>query len=306
MKIVITGADEFAGASFCRYFQALNHEIIAVGARENPHPVLKGYADYIQTDILKPIKAFDADICIHAAGLISDTGDYESLILSNVEGTLNVVEAAKKCKYIIHISSSSVYEFTAVPAKETDACVDADLSNYGETKLLAEEIMNFEIPAYQKRLVLRPRGIYGKDNPIDISGFLNRVYGALFFCPIKKNILTSLTHVDNIAYAIKLFLEQANAPALQIFNIADNQPYHLRTLMIDILSAATRKKLKVIQVPVIRLRLFVILKTKLNHFKKTSPIAVHYFKKSSVLDISKIKQELNYKPSWHFYKEIAG
>ncbi len=305
MKIVITGADEFVGASFCRYFEALDHEIIALGEKQNPHPIIEGYAGYIKVNILEPIQVFDADICIHAAGLISVTDNYKSLILSNVEGTLNVVEAAKNCKYIIHISSSSVYEFTNTPAKESDASIDANLSNYGETKLLAEEIINFEIPVNQKRLILRPRAIYGNDNQIAISGFLNFVYKAIFFCPIKKRVITSLTHVDNIADAIKLFLEQVDAPELQIFNITDDRPYYLRKLMINILSEVTQKRLKVIQLPVVSFKLLSILNTKLNQFKKLNPLIVNSLQINSILDISKIKQELNYKPSRYFYNFLS-
>src|SRR5690606_15645227 len=104
----------------------------------------------------------DADVCIHTAALPSDTDTYKSLIISNVEGTLNVVDAARKCRSFVYISSSSVYEFGQWPVSEDEASLQSSLSDYGETKLLAEEIVDLDIPEHQKRLILRPRAIYGK------------------------------------------------------------------------------------------------------------------------------------------------
>src|SRR5665213_1409954 len=128
MTIVITGANGFAGAALCRYFYALGHEIIATGRQLTPHPALLSYAKYVPGDITKPIEEFKADACIHVAGLASDNSDYGSLFLTNVTGTKNVIDAAKNCRTLIFISSSSVYNFCEKPAVEADAVLNAPIS----------------------------------------------------------------------------------------------------------------------------------------------------------------------------------
>lgn len=300
MKIAVTGANGFVGAALCRYFHNKDHQIIALGNQESPHPNLLKIATYLKTDITKIMPVIEADICIHAAALSSDTDSYKSLIISNVEGTLNVVEAAKNCSHLIHISSSSVYEFKNKPVSEDDASIHAHLSDYGETKLLAEEIMELDIPSHQKRLILRPRAIYGIGDRILLPRLLKLIRGNFILCPFKKHIQSSLTHVDNVAYAIELFLAQTNPIPLQIFNITDDKPYFLRKLAQQISSVIEKHQLTLIPLSKPVLKMFLYLNSKIPIVKNISPLVLNSLDRDAILDISRIRKELNYKPSKNF------
>jgi nucleoside-diphosphate-sugar epimerase len=303
MKIVITGANGFVGASLCRYFYQHGHQVIATGRQEKPNAKLLEYASYIQADITKPIKHFDADVCIHAAGLASDTADYEELFLNNVTGTQHVLAAAKSCQYFIFISSSSVYDFTAKPAIESDASLIASLSDYGKTKLLAEELVTANIPARQQRLILRPRAIYGIGDRLLLSRILKLLRWQMVFYPADNRLQTSATHINNIAYAIELFLGRQNKLALQLFNIADDQVYLLKDLTLKMLNVVEGRSLKVVNIPpgVIRSLAYV-------NPKQVSPLALKTLTKHSILDLEHIKNTLGYQPLHTFdnsYKEIG-
>lgn len=300
MKVAITGANGFVGAALCKYFHQAGHKIVAFGNQETPHPNLLKIAEYIKVDITQTIPDIEADICIHTAALSSDTDSYKSLIISNVEGTLNVVEAAKKCSHLIHISSSSVYEFKNKPISEDDASIHAHLSDYGETKLLAEEIMELNIPSHQKRLILRPRAIYGIGDHILLPRLLKLICGNFFLCPFKKHIQSSLTHIDNVAYAIELFLIQANSAPLQVFNITDDKPYFMRELALKISSAVERHKLKLIPLNKLVLDIFLFLNSNIHIVKNISPLVLNSLNRNAILDISRIRKELNYRPSKNF------
>lgn len=309
MKIAVTGANEFVGASLCRYFHAAGHQIIAVDSFKTPHPALQKVADYIQADILKPLTPFDADICIHAAGYHNNPVDYEDLFLNHVEGTLNVVEAARHCSRIVHISSSSVYQFGKDPVKETDASISADLSDYGETKLLAEEVINFEIPLKQKRLILRPRAIYG----VGDSTFLPRLFdlqnGPMIYCAVDKNVKTSLTHIENLAYAIDLFLHQEDAPPLQIYNVADEPVYSLCDSITDLLSAIEDQPLELVSLPDTVPNTIDMINSGLNFVKPINSAALKPIHHNSVLDLYCIRKHLQFKPRKNLQNsmsEIAG
>ncbi len=296
MRIAITGANGFEGASLCRYFHREGHEVIAVGATANPHPNLSKYATYLQADILKPIAAFEADVCIHAASLKSDTASYQDLFLSNVEGTLNVVEAAKYCSHIIHISSSAVYEFGEKPAKEIDADIDSDLSDYGETKLLSEEILQMDIPVNQKRLILRPRAVYGIGDRVLLPRLLHLLKRKTIFCPVENKIKTSLTHIDNIGYAIGLFLKDKNSPNFQIFNIADEKIYSLQDEIVEFLTEIENEPLKVISIPRGALNILSRLNSKLSFLKQINPVIIKAINRNALLDTFSIRKELKYQP----------
>lgn len=305
MKIAITGANGFVGAALCRYFYRAGHEIIALGNKDKPNPDLLTIARYIKTDISKIIPEIEADVCIHTAALPSDTDTYKSLIISNVEGTLNVVEAAKNCSHLIHISSSSVYQFKNGPVSEDEASINEKLSDYGETKLLAEDIMDLNIPNHQKRLILRPRAIYGIGDRILLPRILRLIRGNFLLCPLKKHIQTSLTHIDNVAYAIDLFLAQRNSAPLQIFNLTDDKPYFLRELVLQLASAVEKHKLTLVPIPPSVLDIFLYLNSKTNMIKNISQPVLNSLNRNTILDISRIRKELNYNPIKNFQNSCS-
>ena len=308
MRIAITGANEFLGSFLCKYFHAEGHEIIAVGKQKYPPPDLN-FSTYQQVDLLNPIPVFDADACIHAATYHSETAAYPELFLYHVEGTLNVVEAARNCAHLVFISSSSVYEFGTQPVKETDAKIEAKLSDYGETKLLAEEVLSYEIPAGQNRLILRPRIIYGIGDTFFLPKLFNLLKDGTIFSPVDKNVKTSLTHIENIAYAINLFFKQQEAETLQIYNVTDEFAYLLADTIRELLSAIEDHPLKVVNVPFKPLSAIDKLYSKLHFLKKLNPAIIDAIHQNSVLDLDCIQKGLHYHPGRNFQNsvsEIAG
>lgn len=305
MKIAITGANGFVGAALCRYFHSEGHEILAIGNRETPNRNLLKVAGYIKEDITGVMNLIDADVCIHAAALASDTDTYKNLILSNVEGTLNVVEAARNCRFFIHISSSSVYQFKGLPVTEDDASIQSELSDYGETKLLAEDIVELDIPEHQKRLILRPRAIYGVGDRILLPKLLSLVKGNFLLCPFKKETQSSLTHIDNIGYAIDLYLARKDQKQFQVFNITDEKPYLLWELALECASAVKKVNLIPLGLPAPIVRMFLLLNTKKGVVRNISKPVLQSMENNSVLDISLIKRELNYRPTKNFHNSCS-
>lgn len=301
MRVAITGANGFVGAALCRYFHNSGYEVIALGKNDHPSPNLLKIAKYIQVDITKTMPEIDAEVCIHTAALSSDTDTYKDLILSNVEGTLNVVEAAKKCLFFIHISSSSVYQFKNDPVSEEQASIHNTLSDYGETRLLAEDIVELEIPENQKRLILRPKAIYGIGDRRLLPRLLSLVKGNYLLCPFKKTTQSSLTHVDNIGYAIELFLGQPNPAPLQVFNITDEKPYQLKELALECSSKVEKRNFKPLSLPKPLMDLYLFLNKKSLFANQMSKPLFNSLSKNAILDISKIKHDLKYKPSKNFH-----
>lgn len=300
MKIVITGANGFVGAALCRYFYNHGCQVIATGRQIAPHDKLLAYATYIPCDITKPIADFNADVCIHAAGLATDKATYDSLFLSNVTGTKNVLQASKNCRHFIFISSSSVYDFTDKPATEADANLNTHLSDYGRTKLMAEELVTQDIPADQQRLILRPRAVYGIGDKHLLSRLLKLIRFKTIFYPANNELKTSATNVDNIAYAIELFFSQQNKPLLQVFNIADDEIYLLKDITIKILNAAMGHSLSTVDIPVQAIKALAYINP-----KKVSPLALKTLTQNSVLDLDNIKKGLGYKPLYNFDDSFA-
>ena len=299
MKIIITGATGSLGAVLTRHFCTLRHEIIATGQMDSPPQNLLSFAKYIKVDIREPFELPDADICIHTAALSDDKASLKNLEQANVIGTKNTVNATKSCKKFIHISSSSVYLPDEKPLKEEIAGHqnNKQLSLYGYSKLMAEKIL-IENIGNQTCFVLRPRAHYGPGDKVILPRLLKLVKNDTIYRPGKMEINVSLTNYNNVIHAIECCLE-SEKQGVHIYNIADNQSYVFVEVIRKLTEGLFGKPLPEKQIPILLLKIMASMK--INGMTK---LLVRSFSKDMVLDISKIKKELNYKPETNFYDSL--
>jgi dTDP-4-dehydrorhamnose reductase len=123
------------------------------------------YGNYVKLDISEKahvdetFKTIKPDVVVHAATLT----DVDKCELNkplawkvNVEGTKNIVEAAKTTgSFLIYISSDYVFGGETGHYKETDA--PNPINYYGVTKLKAEEIVKTQ----KEYFIARPSVMYG-------------------------------------------------------------------------------------------------------------------------------------------------
>ncbi|MBN2381416.1 SDR family NAD(P)-dependent oxidoreductase [bacterium] len=107
-----------------------------------------------------------ADIVFHLAALIAIPYSYrapESFIDTNVKGTLNILEAARKagCQRVIHTSTSEVYGTPqSIPISETHPLQGQ--SPYSASKIAADKLCEAFFCSYELPVViLRPFNTYG-------------------------------------------------------------------------------------------------------------------------------------------------
>lgn len=135
MKVAITGAAGLFGHGLVRVF----------GARHTIFPL--SHADVEISDSAAVRAAFGRlrpRIVIHPAGIADpDVCEADPALATrvNVEGTRNVVEAARECGgHVVYISTDAVFDGTKqTPYIETDA--PNPRSVYGRTKFQAEQIV---------------------------------------------------------------------------------------------------------------------------------------------------------------------
>ncbi len=131
------------------------------------------------------MRQYQPDVVVHLAACagvrpsLLDPFKYQSV---NLEGTLNMLEAAKNTnvRMFVNASSSSVYgENTRAPFEETDALL-TPASPYGATKLGAEGMVRVYARQYSMRAVsLRFFTVYGPRQRPDmaITKFATRILG---------------------------------------------------------------------------------------------------------------------------------
>ena len=146
-KILITGGSGLLGKALTETSPS-EYSISATYFPEEPDviPSGKGFFKLDITNknaVLGSISRIKPDVIIHTAA-IGDVDFCEKnkniSWVTNVEGTKNIIEAAKECNSkIIYISSNAVFNGDDPPYKEEDEV--NPLSYYGETKVVCERLI---------------------------------------------------------------------------------------------------------------------------------------------------------------------
>jgi NAD dependent epimerase/dehydratase len=177
VKILVTGADGFIGSHVVERCVADGHDVRAFCFYNSQGSYgwldtssVKTQIDVRLGDIRDAAFVADAtqgvDVVMHLAALIAIPYSYrapESFVATNVQGTLNVLEAARRhaVKRVIITSTSEVYGTPeTTPIRETHP-LNAQ-SPYAATKVAADQLAlsyhrSFDVPV----VVLRPFNTYG-------------------------------------------------------------------------------------------------------------------------------------------------
>jgi UDP-glucose 4-epimerase len=177
-KVLVTGADGFIGShlterllregahvrAFCFYNSQGSWGWLDGLAHQNPR--LEVVLGDIRDAAFVEAACRGIDVVFHLAALISIPYSYaapESFVATNVGGTLNILQAARKagCSRIIHTSTSEVYGTPdSLPIQEDHALKGQSpysASKIGADKLCEAFASSFDTPV----LILRPFNTYG-------------------------------------------------------------------------------------------------------------------------------------------------
>lgn len=294
-RIAVTGAAGFIGSNLVDKLLELGARIIAIdnlynGRVENlEHASQSPHFTFYRGDI-RDLNFLidlleDVDIIYHQAAFTSVP---QSVLMPgncndvNVNGTLNVLNAARKCDVskIIYASSSSVYGDTPTLPKREDM-PRVPISPYGVTKLACEAYMEAYYKVYGLNTVsLRYFNVFGprqKDSPY--SGVIAIWLGAI----LRNEDLVifgdgghsrDFTYIKDVVRA-NLLAAEHDAPG-EILNIGAGSPITLNELAKIMLKLTNKENLKII------------------HSDPRPGDIVH-----SYADITKVKNLLSFEPKFN-------
>ena len=160
MKLLITGASGLYGSKLAQMALSKNYEVYSSDIQS-----LSIYGNFVKLDISgkaqvdEAFKTIKPDVVVHAATLTDVDKCEPNKELAwkvNVEGTKNIVEAAKDTgSFLIYISTDYVFGGETGRYKETD--LPNPINYYGVTKLKAEEIVKTQ----KEYFIARPSVMYG-------------------------------------------------------------------------------------------------------------------------------------------------
>lgn len=227
MTVAVTGASGFCGGEVARLASASGAEVLCVGRR--PGPVGR----HVPWDAGREIPDLGgADVVVHLAAAVGDPprGAEAAFRAVNVDGTRRLLDAAAG-RPVVWVSSASVYR----PGPYTEALtedhpVDAQRTAYGRTKAAGEKLA-----LAAGAVVLRPRAVYGDDDPHLMPRLRRIVRAGRAWLP-GPDVSLSLTDVRNLADAC---LAALRWPA-GAYNITDGVAYRRDAMVASVLGVPVR------------------------------------------------------------------
>ena len=258
MRIVITGGAGFIGSHVCDALLRAGNQVAIVDNLDDYYaPSMKranlariaeqGKAAYYELDIRdlqrlkKVFEREKPDVVVHLAaraGVRPSIAYPQAYVATNIEGTLNILEAMRSGKVpkLIFASSSSVYgKRSTVPFRESDD-VSRPISPYAATKLAGEQMVYTYCHLYGLQAVcLRFFTVFGPRQRPDLAIrlFYERLRSGLpihmFGDGSSGRDYTFISDiVDGVLAAIDLRV------SYEVVNLGSSRPIFLREMIAEI------------------------------------------------------------------------
>ncbi|MDG1727496.1 MAG: NAD(P)-dependent oxidoreductase [Emcibacteraceae bacterium] len=245
-KVILTGGTGWLGRRLAR---ALTHGLkelgsVGEGGKALKCLVLPGedasellelgaevvYGDIVDTDAcLELMRDGENSLVIHTAGLIHPRLFVKEFTTVNVNGTLNLLNAAatNKSTRMVVVSSNSPFGCNPFPGQSfTEVSPYNPYMGYGKSKQKMEEAL-LEAMKYQEYptlTIIRPPWFYGQGQPTRQTDFFRMLKNGKFPLMGKGLNQRSMVFVDSLALGVLLAGYRAKA-AGEIYWIADERPY---------------------------------------------------------------------------------
>lgn len=236
LRALVTGGGGFLGKAIVRQLLKRGAEVTILARSSYPEVEELG-AKSLQLDITKKDGLEDAcegmDVVFHVAALAGVWGPREKYFSINVEGTRNMLAAAKAAgvpKFVYTSSPSAVWngddeEFIT---EEDTTYPDEFMTDYPESKAEAEKLALAANCPEMAVCALRPHLIWGAGDPHLVPRILDR-YKRLRIIGDGTN-LVGICHVENGAHAHLLAADRLSPDSVvagKAYFITDIQPVNM-------------------------------------------------------------------------------
>lgn len=223
MRALVTGASGFIGKWLTRRLLELGHEVQVLGRSEKSfadpvfNPTQKVYGD-ISDPAAVDKACTGVDLVFHLAGLVGYSRSmYQPMVLANVVGTQNIVDACKKhkVKKLIHMSSVVAIGASFDGKSPLDEKSEFNVSHlqlgYFETKRKAEQIvLNAARAGEIFALCLNPSTVYGAGDA-EKGSRKTQVKVAKGGFPFYTGGGVNVVHVEDVVNAVITASEKGRA-----------------------------------------------------------------------------------------------
>src|SRR5258706_6007875 len=315
MRIFITGASGFIGGAIAKGLSD-SHEVHAMSRSTQSDDVIRALGATPMRCELGKVKPEDVEGCeliIHCAAFVKQWGTREEFWQTTVDGTAQILEAAKKAgvSRFINIGTEAVL-FYGQHMRDLDETLPYPEHTpflYPETKAAAEKLVLTANTPNFTTISIRPRFVWGPGDNTILPVIKKAIERGMYMWIDQGRAQTVTTHINNVVYAVTLALTRGRGG--QTYFVTDDSPTTVRKFFTTLLETQGIKMTKnSIPSPVawmFGIGLELIWKTlrlksepPLTHF--TSAMASNH----CTICIDKARVELGYAPIITIEQGLAG
>jgi nucleoside-diphosphate-sugar epimerase len=244
-RVFVTGGSGFLGRELVRELVARGGTVRGLARSEGARAVVSGLGAEAVPGDLDDVQAMQAGmtgckLVVHAAAYAKDHGPRAEFFRANVQGTENVLAAARAAgvERLVHISTEAVLADgrPIVQADEERPIAERPVGLYPLTKAIAEKHVRAAASAGFDAVVVRPRFIWGRGDTTLLPEMLKAVSDGRWRWIDGGHYLTSTCHVANAVEGTLCAAERGARGS--VYFLTDGAPVEFRSFIGDLLRAA--------------------------------------------------------------------
>lgn len=244
MKVLVTGGSSLLARRTAETLLARGDDVVLLQRGASTLDTAQVRGDVRDADLVR--RAVDGcDAVIHAAakvGVIGAWDDYRSI---NVDGTANVIAAARECgvSRVVYVSTPSVSHagHSLVGAQADPPVTGRTDAHYAESKAMAERLALGASSDALPVVAIRPHLVWGPGDTQLVGRIVERAKAGRLALVGGGAALIDTTYIDNAASALVAALDAVVPGAACVgkaYVIANGEPRPIRELIEGILHAA--------------------------------------------------------------------
>ncbi|MEX1106827.1 MAG: NAD-dependent epimerase/dehydratase family protein [Ilumatobacteraceae bacterium] len=244
MRVLVTGGTSLLARRTAEALVGRGDEVVLLQRSPSPVDVEQVLGDVRDADlVLRAVSGCDA--VVHAAAKVGVVGSWEDYRSINVDGTANVIAAARQhgVSRVVHVSTPSVAHagHSLVGAQAAPAVTGRTNAHYAESKAIAEQLALGAASDALALVAVRPHLVWGPGDTQLVGRIVERARAGRLAIVGGGTALIDTTYIDNAASALVAALDAAVPGAACVgraYVIANGEPRPIRELIDGILAAA--------------------------------------------------------------------
>jgi len=241
MRVLVTGATSFIGRAVVSRLHTRGDVVTAFQRRPGGLGPAEHLGDITDRAAVTAAVA-GADAVIHLAARVSVTGAWAQFEETNVQGTRNVVDAAREAGVgrLVHVSSPSVAHRgrSLVGASADPADPDRARGHYAISKARGELVALAADSPSLAVVAIRPHLVWGPGDTQLVGRIVSRARAGRLAIVGSGTSLIDTTYIDNAADALVAALDRAPRLGGRALVVSNGQPRPVRELLNRIVIAA--------------------------------------------------------------------